>query len=72
MREDGDYIDWYCSGIRDIGEVDDDQFQQYTKEQQEAYIESKEYVSESIVTDEVRADLLNLGWLVLDEPHDNF
>lgn len=36
MREEGDYIDWYCSG------------------------------NEGIVTDEIREDLLKLGWLVRD------
>lgn len=42
MREKGDYIDWYCSGI---GRVDDS-------------------VPEGVVTDEIREDLLKLGWIV--------
>lgn len=68
MREDGDYIDWYCSGIRDNGEMDDDQFQQLSKEQQERYIITKDFVGESVVTDEIREDLLKLGWkVILDE-----
>jgi hypothetical protein len=45
MREQGDYIDWYCSGI---GRHDD-------------------HVGEGTVTDEIRDDLLKLGWLVRDE-----
>lgn len=65
MREDGDYIDWYCSGIRDNREMDDDQFQQLTKEQQERYIITKDFVSESVVTDEIQEDLLKLGWKVI-------
>lgn len=72
MQEKGDYIDWYCSGIRDSHELDDDQFQQLTREQQEIYIKGKAYVPESIVTDEIRADLLKLGWIVMDNPDDNF
>lgn len=71
MQEKGDYIDWYCSGIRDVNELIDDQFQQLTKEQQEAYIQGKSFVAESVVTDEIRADLLKLGWIVTDT-NDNF
>lgn len=72
MQEKGDYIDWYCSGIRDAKDLDDDQFQQLTREQQEIYIQCKSYVSESVVTDEIRSDLLKLGWIVIDDPNDNF
>lgn len=45
MRGEGDYMDWYCSGI---------------------YARSGT-VSESEVTDEIRQDLIKLGWRVLDE-----
>ena len=72
IQEKGDYIDWYCSGIRDATELDDDQFRQLTKEQQEYYLQSKAYVPESVVTDEIREDLLKLGWIVRDDPNDNF
>lgn len=72
MQEKGDYIDWYCSGIKDSKELDDDQFQQLTKEQQEYYIQGKKFVSESVVTDEIREDLLKLGWIVIDDLNDNF
>jgi len=67
MREQGDYIDWYCSGIRDSKILDDDEFRALTKEQQEYYIQGKAFVSESCVTDEIREDLLKLGWIVIDE-----
>jgi hypothetical protein len=72
MQEKGDYIDWYCSGIRDAKELDDTEFQALTKEQQESYIQGKKFVSESVVTDEIREDLLKLGWIVIDDPNDNF
>ena len=72
MQEKGDYIDWYCSGIRDSNALDDAEFQALTKEQQEAYIQGKAYVPESVVTDEIREDLLKLGWIVIDDPTDNF
>jgi hypothetical protein len=67
MQEKGDYIDWYCSGIRDAKILDDDEFRALTKEQQESYIQGKKFVPESCVTDEVREDLLKLGWIVSDE-----
>jgi hypothetical protein len=66
MQEKGDYIDWYCSGIRDSKILDDDEFRALTKEQQEHYIQSKKFVPEGCVTDEIREDLLKLGWIVID------
>jgi hypothetical protein len=48
MRESGDYIDWYCSGISDKDDPSG-------------------YVGEGTVTDEIRADLLELGWIVIDD-----
>jgi hypothetical protein len=44
MRQEGDYIDWYCSGIGG---------------------DDKNFVNEGHVTDEIRDDLLKLGWLVI-------
>lgn len=71
MQEKGDYIDWYCSGIRDNKILDDDEYQALTKEQQESYIQCKQFVPESVVTDEIREDLLKLGWIVVDnEPEE--
>jgi hypothetical protein len=70
MQEKGDYIDWYCSGIRDAKELDDTEFQALTKEQQEGYIQGKKFVPESVVTDEIREDLLKLGWIVIDGTDD--
>ena len=66
MQEKGDYIDWYCSGIRDSKILADDEFRALTNEQQEYYIQSKKFVPESVVTDEIREDLLKLGWIVID------
>ena len=45
MQEKGDYIDWYCSGIRGAADMDDELTQGY--------------VCEGFVTDEIRHDLLN-------------
>lgn len=52
MRQEGDYIDWYCSGINDGAS---------------SGVYASGYVQESIVTEEIQQDLLKLGWVVLDE-----
>lgn len=50
MRMQGDYIDWYCSGMGSgLGNGDEDG--------------SKGYVPEGFVTDEIKEDLKNLGWI---------
>jgi len=66
MKEQGDYIDWYCSGIRK-DDISDHEFKELNVEEQELILQTKAYVSESVVTDEIRADLLKLGWLVIDD-----
>ena len=53
MREQGDYIDWYCSGIKggiDLGGgIEEDPH--------------PTWVGESVITDEIRRDLQLLGWV---------
>jgi hypothetical protein len=63
MRQEGDYIDWYCSGIRDTFHNDDDT-QDYTEEQLARLEVTKNYVPEGCITDEIRNDLQRLGWAV--------
>jgi len=53
MRQQGDYIDWYCSGIGDgLGNGDADGI--------------KGYVGEGVVTDEIKEDLKQLGWVPVE------
>jgi hypothetical protein len=64
MRGEGDYIDWYCSGIQGM---DDDHFSDLDDKSKERYLYMKKhFVSESVVTDQIREDLFKLGWIVLD------
>jgi hypothetical protein len=46
LREEGDYIDWYCSGMPADWDLPVKQ----------------DYVGEGVVTEEVRDDLVRLGW----------
>ena len=55
MRQEGDYIDWYCSGIQHT--VDDEEKNLWA---------AKKYVPEGTVTEEIKADLKRLGWLVVN------
>lgn len=68
MRGQGDYIDWYCSGIKGIGVYapDDGEELELTEEQQAKLDIVNQHVGEGHVTDEVRADLLELGWTVVE------
>ena len=67
MLGQGDYIDWYCSGIN-IDDVDDNEFRAMSKDAQERYLYAKNnFVREAVVTEEIENDLFELGWLVIKE-----
>jgi len=72
MQEKGDYIDWYCSGIKNNDELSPEEFNALTEEQQVRYKEAQAFVSEMVVTDEIRADLKKLGWYVLEDYQDAY
>jgi hypothetical protein len=57
MRQEGDYIDWYCSGIRNDNNYDPELNIKFPNG----------YVPEKVVTDEIREDLKRLGWIVVDQ-----
>jgi hypothetical protein len=65
MQQKGDYIDWYCSGIRDIGVyAPAKENEQLTEEQEARKAVVEKYVPEGCITDEIRNDLQQLGWVV--------
>jgi hypothetical protein len=70
MQQKGDYIDWYCSGIRDVGFSTPEEDSDLTTEQLLHKKKIQAYVSESVVTDEIRADLKRLGWDVIPYTED--
>lgn len=51
LRNNGDYMDWYCSGIQDYG-----------TDEADPRFNGGGYVPEGVVTDEIRADFAALGW----------
>ncbi len=56
MRQEGDYIDWYCSGMGGLN-------QEYEGEEtNEEWQKRTGYVPEGCVTEEIEFDLNKLGW----------
>lgn len=61
MRMEGDYIDWYCSGI---GSKDDG----YGLDRRDSNVDEDNrcYVPEGVVTEEIQMDLKALGWIPVE------
>lgn len=60
MQEKGDYIDWYCSGIGNKESGFGLDGYEPTPDP-----DGRDYVPESVVTEEIENDLYTLGWLVV-------
>jgi hypothetical protein len=54
FRKQGDYMDWYCSGMGGLAT--------YDLEEGDKYMAEKKYVPEGHITDEIAIDLDRLGW----------
>ena len=61
MRKEGDYMDWYCSGMGGVAT--------YNLEEGEVYMAKMKYVPEGTITDEIATDLDRLGWFPV--PYDD-
>ena len=55
LRGEGDYLNYYCSGMGGFN-------LSYDAEEAAAWMAEHQYVPESEVTDEIRADFAKLGW----------
>jgi hypothetical protein len=60
MLQQGDYIDWYCSGIQD-----------YSTDEADPNFNGKGYVPEGVVTEEIRIDFQKIGWIPSEWPEDD-
>ena len=61
FRKEGDYMDWYCSGMGGLAT--------YDLEEGKAYMARMKYVPEGTITDEIATDLDRLGWFPV--PYDD-
>ena len=63
----GDYIDWYCSGMFHSTPADEEFINELSLEEQITTKENNAFVGEGVVTEEIKKDLFDLGWLVVQQ-----
>jgi hypothetical protein len=63
MRQQGDYMDWYCSGIR--AQPDEEYLATCNEHELADYKQTLAHVDEGFVTDEISNDLQKMGWTVI-------
>lgn len=57
----GDYMNWYCSGMGGLAT--------YDEKEGDEYMSRQKYVPEGVVTEEIERDLNRLGWFPI--PYDD-
>jgi hypothetical protein len=66
LRE-GDYMDWYCSGSAGEEITPEEDVKYLEEDEKRVYLTRKSHVSEGLVTEEIKTDLLRLGWIIVTD-----
>lgn len=67
MLQTGDYTEWYCSGIFNDDEITELELAELPIRDRELRLKQQARVAEGVVTHEIRADFLTLGWTILED-----